>query len=798
MEQTRIYQPGSDDLDKLLRQTGPTDATLWIPDLQRPFRWSPSQVTRLLDTLVRGWPFGTLLLWKVDDQNVAEVPARTFWRNVDRVEADKGVAAGRKEPPNNKGYRMVLDGQQRLQSLVVALCGDDSGFRLEDREWWESIDPERSKRHAAKHWSRGSMCLDLENYAEQRAAKLVQHVDYTRALQWVVCASRGGRSEFKRPSNYEFPIPLQAEHVGRYVRLSRLWDLAQLGAPNTMALMNTLQNDVLPEHGVPKERVMNYLPALLDLVLALGQVKQTAVSYLELQPFQHNGFDADQYDDAVVNIFTRLNAGGSALTEEEITFAWIKRHWRRETQETPEATDAFESLRSDLADQRLDVTTDKVVHVVSIVWAVLEREGKILRPSDLLNGKVVGPLAEAVSTRWRRLTDNLIETAELLSEIGLNHREQYESLNAFIVLSTWRFVAIEWLAQTKAKEMVAHNIKTRLDALLRKYATRFMVLTSWAGDWAGTGGSAFARYVEQLSKEHATSKDLSGDQMLASLERRLERWIKDSQAEAENYVRGLEAGRREDVRYYFVPLWVWHRLTPARRSASEGLNLRKSRSKTFIDVDHIVSFASWMERLAKDENDASGFNDVNLLGNCFLLEKNFNISKSAKPLLTWITQLDQYKTPEQRAPWATALDLQSEMIDSEDAELDQLRKLIQERTDRVKSDLIAFVRDETRIPEGEAPLDLSGEWSSAFEDKSTLVDAPLILRQDGKRILGSYGDGRSVEGTVDARCVNGHWSESDDKGSFRWDFDLSGTTFTGTWGRKKRATGGGQWTGKRK
>ena len=63
MADTRIYRPGQEPLSVLLYQaTGAEGATLLIPDLQRPFRWNPRQVTLLIDLLMRGWPFGTLLL----------------------------------------------------------------------------------------------------------------------------------------------------------------------------------------------------------------------------------------------------------------------------------------------------------------------------------------------------------------------------------------------------------------------------------------------------------------------------------------------------------------------------------------------------------------------------------------------------------------------------------------------------------------------------------------------------------------------------------------------------------------
>jgi uncharacterized protein with ParB-like and HNH nuclease domain len=54
-------------------------ATVLIPDLQRPYVWTPNQVTLLIDSLIRGWPFGTLLLWKVNHHEWEGIPFRPFW-----------------------------------------------------------------------------------------------------------------------------------------------------------------------------------------------------------------------------------------------------------------------------------------------------------------------------------------------------------------------------------------------------------------------------------------------------------------------------------------------------------------------------------------------------------------------------------------------------------------------------------------------------------------------------------------------------------------------------------------------
>lgn len=50
-----------------------SDAAL-IPDLQRPYVWSPFQVSLLIDSMLKGWPFGTLLLWSVSSLEFSQIP----------------------------------------------------------------------------------------------------------------------------------------------------------------------------------------------------------------------------------------------------------------------------------------------------------------------------------------------------------------------------------------------------------------------------------------------------------------------------------------------------------------------------------------------------------------------------------------------------------------------------------------------------------------------------------------------------------------------------------------------------
>ena len=81
-----------------------------IPDFQRRFRWQWEDVRRLMDSIVRGYPIGSILLW----QRAA-------------VRQKLVIGAIHIEAPKDDKALWVVDGQQRLTSLANALSSEDSG-----------------------------------------------------------------------------------------------------------------------------------------------------------------------------------------------------------------------------------------------------------------------------------------------------------------------------------------------------------------------------------------------------------------------------------------------------------------------------------------------------------------------------------------------------------------------------------------------------------------------------------------------------------------------------------------------
>jgi len=79
-----------------------------IPKFQRDFVWGIEDTAKLLDSIIKGYPIGTFILWKTRE----------------RLGSIKNIGGADLPPtPDGDSVRYVLDGQQRLASLFVVLEG---------------------------------------------------------------------------------------------------------------------------------------------------------------------------------------------------------------------------------------------------------------------------------------------------------------------------------------------------------------------------------------------------------------------------------------------------------------------------------------------------------------------------------------------------------------------------------------------------------------------------------------------------------------------------------------------------
>jgi len=89
-----------------------------VPNFQRPLRWRAGDVRLLFDSIYRGYPIGSLLMWR-QQQPAARV--KVAWTTVDAAETTQAW--------------LVVDGQQRVTALAGALSELSGRERAEARPW---------------------------------------------------------------------------------------------------------------------------------------------------------------------------------------------------------------------------------------------------------------------------------------------------------------------------------------------------------------------------------------------------------------------------------------------------------------------------------------------------------------------------------------------------------------------------------------------------------------------------------------------------------------------------------------
>lgn len=81
---------------------------LALPEMQRRYVWPATRVRDLLDSLYRGYPSGTILVWETNNDEVGT----------------RELAVRPNQAPTSSQKLLLLDGQQRITSLSAILSGE--------------------------------------------------------------------------------------------------------------------------------------------------------------------------------------------------------------------------------------------------------------------------------------------------------------------------------------------------------------------------------------------------------------------------------------------------------------------------------------------------------------------------------------------------------------------------------------------------------------------------------------------------------------------------------------------------
>lgn len=113
------------------------DTREWVlPSIQRKFVWDTERIINLFDSLMRGYPIGTLMVWKVSNRET--IRRIGFYDFLQDYQERWRETCNDYRPTADVVYS-VIDGQQRLNSLYIGLKGSYAE-KLPRKKWRNAYD----------------------------------------------------------------------------------------------------------------------------------------------------------------------------------------------------------------------------------------------------------------------------------------------------------------------------------------------------------------------------------------------------------------------------------------------------------------------------------------------------------------------------------------------------------------------------------------------------------------------------------------------------------------------------------
>ena len=245
-----------------------------LPSIQREYVWDTTQIETLFDSLMRGYPIGAFLFWEISKEKIGEYDFYEFLKNYHEKNATHNPKANLGA---SDGAIAVLDGQQRLTSLYIGLKGTYA-YKL--------------KYHAKN---------DVKAYPVRKL--------YLNLL--------GSPKDGDNMYDFKFFTPSEVKEKNNdsdyWFEVGDILTMEEPGDAYQYVFDNITYND---SHSYSKEQAKfanNTLAKLFNII----KVENTLVYYKE----------TSEELDKVLNIFIRVNSGGTVLSYSDLLLSIASAQW---------------------------------------------------------------------------------------------------------------------------------------------------------------------------------------------------------------------------------------------------------------------------------------------------------------------------------------------------------------------------------------------------------------------------------------------------------------------------------------
>lgn len=252
---------------------------IYLPAIQRKFIWKHNQIEKLFDSIMRDYPIGTFLFWFLKGKK--NINNYTFYKFLQNYhQKNKYLNDRAPEPELKDEITGILDGQQRLSSMYIALQGTYA-YKLPYYHY--------NSEHA---YPIRELYLNLFN---------VKHENST-----------GGCVYDFQFLTKEKAKTVDKDHLWFLVKTVLKWDKASSVNRYYREIIGKNKNktDILE----PKQDDIDDI--LTDLSDKIN--KQEIINYYEIK-------EPDL--DNILEIFVRVNSGGTILSKSDLLFSTIVANW---------------------------------------------------------------------------------------------------------------------------------------------------------------------------------------------------------------------------------------------------------------------------------------------------------------------------------------------------------------------------------------------------------------------------------------------------------------------------------------
>lgn len=519
-----------------------------LPSIQRKFVWSEDKIIRLFDSIMRDYPFGTFLFWHIEGKETKEYRFYEFIKNY----SWRDQMINQKAEPNDK-IDVVMDGQQRLTALYIGIYGS-----LETKAKWA--------KNKAENWKKKYLYFqpNTEERTDDDMPYRFAFMTEADAENWN--SKKEERYKYYRVNdfrNMEKPALREKLQVGQIRCQNEDWKF------NLEKLRSRINDEkLIPIHTIEKRNLSD-----------------------------------------VLEIFTRINNGGTPLSRSNLLFSTVITTWEKGREEMDYFISSFNK------DDVIILKEDFLIRVcLYLLNCRMSSTIAMLKKSDV----------EQIKLHWEAIKTAMGRVKQYLSDHHLMH-EAIISYNALLPIAYYFYHSKKSGASKKSEEQLLNYFSVSQ-------------LFSLFGGSNDAGLEKIRRAMCQDGELGNLKEPFTLDSLYeVSLTAGRSHAFKKTRADIEELVDTVSYG---DKKSYALLSFL-----------QPEVSLHK-RMGNYYDVDHVCSRKELKELYrgtwSTNADRIAIESKVNLISNLQLLDESINRGdKKDKPLYRWAIEEKQ----EQRIPF---------------------------------------------------------------------------------------------------------------------------------------------------